>query len=96
VEQGEQVLVVWTIPEREQYLGQWGRVSGSVPMSGGGSTERIELDEGQAIYGCECFTVPRSSAEAAESMGVDVPTMVARARPTYGRQAMSKHQYVPP
>jgi hypothetical protein len=96
VELGERVLIVWTIPEREDFAGQWGRVSRSVAMAGGGSTELIELDNGRAIYGCECFIVPAASAEAAESVGVDVATMVERARPTYARQAMSKHQYVPP
>jgi hypothetical protein len=96
VTEGERVLVVWAIPEREEWVGQWGRISGSAPLAGGGSTERIELEAGGTIFGCECFTVPEASAEAAESVGIDVATMIARAQPTYARQAMSKHQYVPP
>ena len=96
MEQGERVLIVWTIPEREEEVGRWGRVSGVAPLAGGGMTERIDLDSGGTIFGCECFTVPETSAEAAQSMGVDVDTMVSRAGPTYARQAMNKHRYAPP
>lgn len=96
MDQSERILVVWTIPEREGLAGQWGRVAGQAALAGGGQTERIELEGGQTTYGCECFTVPEASAQAAESVGVDIPTMVARAAPTYARQAMNKHQYVAP
>ena len=96
MEHGERVLIVWTIPEREEDVGQWGRVTGLVPLTGGGMTDRIDLDSGATIYGCECFTVPESSAEAAQLMGVDIDTIVSRARPTYARQAMNKHRYAPP